>query len=138
MIGAVRRLSSESTQTLSRFYLYNGVDEVFSCVVLEPPFKDNKKNISSICSGIYTAKLRWSEKYKWHYHIQDVEGRELILIHFGNYYRDTRGCLLFGANFTDINNDGFRDVTSSKKTMKKLLAVAPKEFKIMIDDLYLV
>ena len=107
-------------------------------MVLEPPFKDNKENVSSVCSGIYTAVLRYSEKYGWHYHIIDVEGRTLILIHFGNYFSDTEGCLIFGNDFTDINGDGHRDVTSSKKTMNRLLAVAPKEFKIMIDDFYLV
>lgn len=138
MKGAVRRLEHEEKQTLGRFYLYDGVEEVFSCAVLEPPFKDNKNNISSICSGIYTAKLRWSEKYNWHYHIQDVEGRTLILIHFGNYYKDTKGCLLFGNNFTDINGDGFRDVTNSKKTIKNLLKLAPREFDVLIDDFYLV
>lgn len=143
MKGAVRRLKHEDKQTLSRFYLYDDIDEVFSCCVLEPPFKENKNNISSICSGVYKAKLRWSEKYNWHYHLleldgEEVDGRDLILIHFGNYFTDTKGCLLFGNSFSDINKDGYRDVTNSKKTMKRLLEVAPKEFNIMIDDFYLI
>ena len=138
MKGVIHRLVEEDKQTLGKFYLFNGVNEIFSCVVLELPDKDNQRNISNICSGVYTAKRRWSEKYGWHYHILDTEGRDLILIHFGNYYKDTRGCILFGNKFADIDNDGYRDITSSKKTMAKLLDVAPEEFTIMIDDFYLI
>lgn len=132
--GLVVRLLEESKQTLGRFYLFEEVCEVFSCCVLELPDKNNQRSISRIPAGIYTAKLRWSKKYDWHYILEDVDGRSYILIHFGNYYKDTRGCLLFGNDFTDIDGDGFRDVTSSKKTMERLLKIAPKEFKIMITD----
>ena len=138
MIGIINRLSNEAKQTLGRFYLYDELKEVFSCAVLELPDRDNQTSISRICSGVYKAKKRWSEKYGWHYHILDVEGRELILIHFGNYYTDTRGCILFGNDFTDINGDGHRDVTSSKKTMNRLLEIAPDEFKVLIHDMYLI
>lgn len=138
MKGIINRLVLEDKQTLGWFYLYDELQEVFKCAVLELPFKDNKQNISSICSGIYTAKLRYSEKYGWHYHILDVENRTLILMHFGNFYRDTKGCLLFGNGFTDIDGDGYRDVTSSKKTMQKVLNIAPNEFKILIHDMYLI
>lgn len=138
MIGVLHRLLHQDKQTLGRFYLYNDTDEVFKCVTLELPDRGNAQSISSICSGVYTAKLRYSDKYGWHYHILDVEGRELILIHFGNYYTDTRGCILFGNDFSDINKDGYNDVTSSRKTMERFLDVAPKEFKIMISDTYLI
>lgn len=142
MKGKLVRLVHEEKQTLGRFYLYNELKEVFSCAVLELPFKDNENNISSICSGVYKAKVRYSNTYGWHYHVleldgSEVEGRSLILIHFGNYYKNTEGCLLFGNNFTDINGDGYRDVTSSKKTMQKLLDIAPDEFKLEISDFYL-
>lgn len=138
MKGILNRLVSEDKQTLGRFVLYDELKPVFDCAVLELPDRQNQNNISNICSGVYKAKRRWSAKYGWHYHIIDVEGRELILIHFGNYYRDTRGCILFGNDFTDIDGDGYRDVTSSKKTMNRLLEIAPDEFKILIHDMYLV
>jgi hypothetical protein len=37
-----------------------------------------------------------------------------------------------GKIHTDINNDGLRDVTSSKDTMKKLNQILPHEFEIEI------
>lgn len=133
MKGFVNRIANEAKQTLSRFHFYNDVKEIFTCAVLELPDRDNQTSISRINPGTYTAKKRWSPKYKWHYHILDVEGRAMILIHFGNYYTDTRGCLLFGNAFTDINGDGHRDVTSSKKTMKRFLDIAPETFEITIN-----
>ncbi len=133
--GIILRIIEENKQTLGRFYLFSGLDLVFSCAVLELPDRSNQKNISRVCSGVYVATLRYSKKFRWHYHLQDVEGRELILIHFGNYYTDIEGCILFGNQFTDINGDGLRDVTSSKKTMRKLLAVAPPEFELTIQML---
>lgn len=136
-LGIINRLSNEDKQTLGRFYLYNGVDEVFSCAVLELADKDNKTKISRICSGVYTVVKRWSKTYGDHYHLLDVEGRTLILIHFGNYYKDTEGCILVGSDFTDLDGDGYRDVTSSKPTMKKLLSIAPDTFQLMVHDMYL-
>lgn len=130
--GTVIRLVEEDKQTLGRFHLYEELEEVFSCAVLELPDKENKTSISSIPEGTYKAKKRYSQKFGNHYHILEVPGREWILIHFGNYYTDIRGCLLFGKSFTDINGDGHRDVTSSKATMKKLLGIAPDEFEIEI------
>lgn len=135
MKGVLNRLVHEDKQTLGRFHLFNELNEVFSCAVLELPDRDNQTSISRICAGLYTAKRRWSKKYGWHYILENVQDRSYILIHFGNYYTDTQGCLLFGNAFTDINGDGYRDVTSSKKTMKRLLEVAPEEFTILINDL---
>lgn len=135
MKAVLNRLAHESEQTLGEMNFYQEVKNVFSCKILELANKDNQRSISRIPAGKYICVLRWSQKYKWHYHVTNVEGRTLILIHFGNYYTDTRGCLLAGNSFTDINRDGFRDVTSSKKTMKRMLAIAPKEFELTIIDL---
>lgn len=130
--GLVIRLEHETKQTLGKFYLFNGLLEVFSCYVLELPDRQNQKSISRVLDGDYICVERWSKKYGWHYILQDVKGRSYILIHFGNYYTDTRGCLIFGNAVSDINKDGFRDVTSSKKTMQRLIAAAPKQFKLTI------
>ena len=107
---------------------------MLSVKALELPDRGNHKSISCIPLGSYKCVLRWSQKYEWHYHVKDVPGRSLILIHFGNYYTDTRGCILVDNAFKDINKDGYRDVTSSKKTMKRILAFMPKEFELTILD----
>ena len=132
--ATLSRLSHESKQTLSRFYLFDGVNEVFNCAVLELPDRNNANSISRIPSGVYTCVERWSNKYGWHYHVLNVPNRSFILMHFGNYYTSTRGCLLMGNTFADINKDGFRDVTSSKKTMRNLMSKAPKQFELTINN----
>lgn len=135
MKGVINRLIENKVETLGRFYLYDGYKQVFSCVVLELPDRQNQTSISRICAGVYKCKRRWSEKFKWHYILEDVDGRELILIHFGNYFTDTRGCLIFGNDFAHINKDEYPDVTSSKKTMKKLLDFVGDEFELTINEI---
>ena len=58
---------------------------IFTFDTLELPWKDNTTNISCIPEGVYIGKRRYSKKYREHMHITDVEGRSLILIHWGNY-----------------------------------------------------
>lgn len=129
------RLVQEEKQTLSSLLFFDDdVNLLLSVKALELPDRDNQRSISRIPAGRYTCKLRYSRKYKWHFILEDVPNRDYILIHFGNYYRDTRGCIIVGNNFRDIDNDGYRDVTSSKKIMKRILAIAPKEFELIIVD----
>ena len=47
---------------------------------------------------------------------------------------DILGCVLAGLDLKDINKDGYKDVTSSVKAMKKLLKVVPQEFNLTIED----
>lgn len=136
MIAVLNRLiDNDHKQSLGHFTLYDGINNVFNCKSLELPDKGNKRNISRIPSGWYNCELRWSQKFKWHFHVTDVQDRSWILIHIGNTYKEIRGCILLGSNFVDINNDGHLDVTSSGSTIKKLLKVEPKKFKLLINDL---
>ena len=135
MVKAVlKRIFHEDLQTLSTLDFFQDDRNILSVKALELPDRNNQKSISRIPEGDYKCVLRWSAKYGWHYHVQEVPGRTLILVHFGNYYTDTRGCILVGNAFIDVNGDGYRDVTSSKKTMKRILSIAPKEFKLTIID----
>ena len=134
MKATLKRLFHEDKQTLSSLkFVKNGMT-VLAVKALELPDRNNQQSISRIPAGEYHCSLRWSVKYNWHYLVNEVPNRSLILMHFGNYYTDTRGCILVGNAFKDINRDGYRDVTSSKKTMKRILALAPKEFELTISD----
>lgn len=117
----LERYSPGEKQTIGNLI---GVSEVghtvFECDSLEPPWLDNKQNISCIPTGSYKLKKRYSKKYKHHLHVQDVENRTFILIHAGNYYTQTLGCILVGK-LGYINNDDIIDVGSSKKTLKRLI-----------------
>lgn len=122
-------------QSLGRFELFDGVNLKFQCKTLELPDKGNKNNISRIPEGTYQVKRRTSKKFGEHFHVLDVPGRELILIHPGNYYKQTEGCILLGQDYVDINKDGQLDVTISRPTLKRLLDRVPKSFQLRVVDI---
>lgn len=113
----------EDHQTTGRFILTENEELVFNSCSLELPDLNNKRSISCIPEGDYICRLRESPKYGMCFHVNDVTGRSHILIHPGNYKKDTKGCILLGENLTDINGDGLRDVTNSRKTVEKLQSI---------------
>lgn len=124
--GFLERLESDERQTLGALRIYRGTDEVFSCKTLELPWRQNRPFISRIPNGEYTVQRRSSKTYGEHWELLDVPDRTLILIHHGNFYRDTEGCICVGRDYYDIDRDGHRDVTSSRNTMQDLnYALAP-------------
>lgn len=76
----------------------------FRCRTLEPPWRDNRPNISCIPAGEYECAWHYSRKFGWCYIINKVPGRSHILIHPGNLGGDrskglrthTYGCILPG------------------------------------------
>ncbi len=76
----------------------------FSCFTLEPPWRDNQRGYSCIPQGTYHVRPRRSPRYKRHFHVLDVPGRSMILIHCGNLAGDkergfkthSSGCILVG------------------------------------------
>lgn len=129
----ISRYSFEEKQTIGDLYVLNDKDEVvkrFDC--LELPWLNNQRNISCIPEGNYDAKKHYSPKFKKSFWLQDVPGRSEILIHKGNYHTDIRGCILPGLGLSDINNDGFIDVTSSSKAMNELYELLPDSFEVEV------
>jgi hypothetical protein len=123
-------------QTTGCLYVFDGDRAIFNCLTIELPYLENQQNISCITEGIFRAYKLKSPKFGESIHLLDVPGREGILIHKGNYAAgsqiDTRGCILPGLHFEDINGDGNIDVAESTKAMTLLLAALPKTFKIII------
>ena len=122
------RLKHEKEQTLG--YLFNGL-ELIACT-LELEWNDNKRRVSCIPTGIYKVVKRYSQKYKNHFHVTNVENRSWILIHQGNFNRQILGCILVGDKHIDIDKDGYKDVTNSVKTMAKLNKILPSEFDLLV------
>lgn len=97
----------------------------FSCKTLELPWRENKRSISCIPSGVYTVKIRRSPKYGSVYWVTNVPDRSYILIHSGNYAGDTKkgfkshvnGCILLGKNHGFLNEQ--RAILSSRTTVRK-------------------
>lgn len=93
------------------------MDRKILCYTLENPWKDNEKNISAIPEGRYSCVPYNSERHPNVWKVINVKDRTLILIHVGNYEKDTEGCILVGSNVAYHKENM---VTNSRITMKKL------------------
>ncbi len=83
---------------------------------LELPWLDNQTNVSCIPQGIYNVSPYSSAKYPNVFEICSVPNRTAILIHIGNYTKDTRGCILVGLGV----NESAQMITQSRKAMEYL------------------
>lgn len=126
------RLQENDKQTLGVFKAFKGLKNIFGCKILELADKDNQKFISRIPEGIYRVVKHDSPTFGKCFWVKDVPGRDEVLIHWGNYYRNTKGCLLAGRDFLDIDKDNYTDVTNSKRTMTNMLHKMPDEFYLQI------
>ena len=131
--GVLIRIQSDDSQTLGHLRLFNGTSPIFGCVTLELPNKQNRNQVSRIPQGHYHVKSHTSPSQGLCYSLLDVPSRSNILIHKGNYYTDILGCILVGTAFSDINNDGRMDITSSGATLNNMLSIV-KEFWLWIID----
>jgi hypothetical protein len=94
---------------------------------LEPPWRDNRRNVSCIPEGRYSCHFlprSNSGKYRNIYHVRDVEGRSGILVHNGNIVRHTLGCVLIGMQKGKLN--GKPAVLKSFSALKKLMRLTDK------------
>lgn len=116
--------------TLSGTFGVLCIDDLPVCVTCEDPWRQNARNVSCIPEGTYKVRVRYSAKYGKHWHLQDVPGRDLILIHNGNTEDDTQGCILVGSGFARVN--GKPGVVNSIPTLDMLRKRLPDEFTLTI------
>lgn len=114
-------------ETFGSIFLHESPNEVaFQCPTLELPWRNNEPFHSCIpdTPGMdsYTLKLRWSKTHKQHFAVSGVPGRTDILIHPGNFFHDTEGCILPGSGYRDIDGDGKMDVINSRTTLDRMIA----------------
>ncbi len=89
------------------------------CYTIELPDLGNQRRISCIPEGIYDLKARESLKLGWHLHLQNVPGRDLILIHPANDARkELLGCIAPVSQLTGIGRG-----SASRAAMAKLKEV---------------
>lgn len=119
-------------QTTSQFIACDGDKIAFHCKVLEPQWNNNERNNSCINEGDYWVLKHKSPKYGWCFMIVGVIDRDYILFHWGNYRENTEGCSIVGYEFKDINSDGLKDVTSSKRTFNAFMKVMPDRWLLCI------
>lgn len=122
-----------ATQTPGEFtYYQDRIKPIFDCKTIELEVDCNAKRDDAIPPGLYPCEKRYSKKYGWHIHIKEVPNRDLILIHNANYSRELLGCVGVGEKHLDIDKDGLLDVTNSKNTLKKLMAIVPEKFILKV------
>lgn len=94
------------------------------CFTIELPWLANKQRVSCIPEGRYELTKRYSQRYKHHVLVNDVEGRTLILIHtFNDALKESKGCI---APVSICTGEG--KGSNSMLALKKLLAVISIEF----------
>ena len=120
-------------RTLGILTVTDSNNKTFSFATLEPPCRNNEKNISCIKSGKYPISRRYSQKYGWHWIINSVPNRDLILIHVGNFPKDTKGCILIGIGFEDIDNDSRLEVINSRQALKDFNELLKNEKNLKIE-----
>ena len=118
--------------TLGKLFL-NG--EMF-CQTLELPYLDNQRSISCIPEGEYKVRLRTAKESSsrdyLHLLVQDVEGRSYILVHIGNFPKDTKGCILVGQSRQQdrVNNSRF----AMDLLMKEILNLGGTNINLIIKN----
>jgi hypothetical protein len=126
----LRRLATQGKQITGE--IIRGGAVVAKTIELE--WKNNARRISCIPIGTYTVVKRTSNKYGNHFHLINVPGRDMILIHSGNYYSDSLGCIIVGSDHKDIDKDGLVDVVNSKATLSRMFTIFPDRFKLVIKN----
>lgn len=104
-------------------------DPIFT---LENPLRETTVD-SRIPAGEYLCIAYSGVVHKNVYLLRNVAGRNSILIHPGNYEKDTEGCILVGLGSNMINNQPA--VTYSPQAMQKLINILGREdFKLVIKE----
>jgi hypothetical protein len=116
---------------LNRIYFPEGTQGVLEwngtliCYTIELPWLGNQRRISCIPEGEYFLQLRYSSKFKWHFLLMDVPGRDLILIHPANDAKlELLGCIAPVTARTGIGKG-----RASRKALEKLKALTKKAFE---------
>jgi len=131
-VNAVLSRKYGEKQTTGCLYLFHEDRAVLSVKTLELPYLENQKNISCIPPGTYDVEIIHSVRFGDCFLVKDVPDRDAILIHKGNFVSDTKGCILVGMAFKDINDDGLFDVVQSAKALALILTALPKLSKLVI------
>lgn len=111
--------------------LYRGNEMIAK--VLELPWKENKRAISCIPEGTYKVikqPPKESRPYKY-FRLPHVPGRSGILIHRGTNPSHSKGCLLVGGRFKDIESD-YPSLAESADKLTWMAENLPEQFELEI------
>jgi len=128
----LQRAWSDSRATIGMLSVLGEThDPIFT---LENPLRLNAPD-SRIPSGEYECEPYSGTKFKDVYVIKNVPHRTDILIHWGNFEKDTEGCVLIGLGSGML--DGQPAVMASKPAFSKLREIVGEEkFSLWIRERY--
>ena len=140
-ILTLKRDTYTNKTTIGKLYL----NDVFICDTLEDVCRDLNKDgdlndlgeskiygETARPSGIYKVIINMSPRFKKLLpRLIDVPGYDGVLIHMGNFAKDTHGCILVGTRGIDVLQGG-----TSLKALAKLMTELTKydEYQIIIID----
>ncbi|SDX73951.1 DUF5675 family protein [Flavobacterium degerlachei] len=110
------------------------------CYTIELPWLQNQQRVSCIPEGEYVLQKRFSPKFKWHLHLQNVPGRDFILIHPANdAKKELLGCIAPVTTHTGIGKGSGSRIALEKLTTLIYVAMGRnEEVKIKIQSKKLV
>lgn len=107
----LKRIFQNDKYTIGKLYL----NDTYLCDTLEPP---KYVNHPCIDKGTYRIGYQYSNKFGRNMpFLLSVNGRVGIMIHTGNYPKDTQGCILVGRNLQKGS------VSNSKKTFDNVNSI---------------
>ncbi|TDB69123.1 DUF5675 family protein [Arundinibacter roseus] len=125
----VNRFGFKSNSTLSQFFVNGSAREYIledkdrglrSDMTLDEIQKIKVWGQTAIPTGRYRVTMRYSPKFKrWLPYLNNVPGFEYIMIHPGNFIKDTLGCLLPGQSYSVFKNEYL--VNNSRKVANPLI-----------------
>ena len=91
-------------------------------LTLEPPWLENKPEVSCIPEGIYDIEKINSPKFGIIFDVLNVPGRaEIRFAHIGNTKRDTEGCVLVGSSIVEFEEWKLLGIGGSRLALGKFL-----------------
>ncbi len=106
----------------------------FFFYTLELPWKENRQNVSCIPCGKYWARKWDSNKHGHCIYLEGTAPRGPILIHPGNWVKDSKGCILVGRTQTFKNATQRFMVTHSRATLDEILSMLPEQFDVVVKE----
>ena len=118
-IVSIVRFKTNDLATYGELKVIQNNKILFQCKTIERGWLDNESRISCIPEGSYNVIKTYSNRFKRNlYLVEDVPGRAGIRLHSANFSLQLNGCIAFGMDFKDINNDEQMDVINSKTAHK--------------------
>lgn len=106
---------------------------LFTALSLERGWRNNERGISCYPKGEYEVVFEYSDRFKrmlWE--VKGVANRSECKFHSANHWYQLEGCTSFGLDYTDMNGDGYKDITASVSTMNRFHKALQGETKFKL------